>query len=127
MYILFSCSKAFVTGKLFQHKYIRALSPSPLSVDNFDLESFPTYFTMADVEKTEHQEQLERISTKDELSPQNSLDKVATNETLAKVDLLNRQAFQGDDSDGKLHWTIRKWFAAAFLAMLCMYPLGYNL
>lgn len=48
---------------------------------------------MADVEKTEHQEHLERISTKDELSPQNSLDKVATHETLAKVDLHNRQAY----------------------------------
>ena len=73
---------------------------------------------MADAEKADHEEYLERISTKEEASPQGSLDKVQTHETLAKVDIHNRQAFKGDDSDGKVHWTIRNWFAAAFMAML---------
>lgn len=38
--------------------------------------------------------------------------------TLQHVDLENRYAFKGDDSDGKVEWTIRKLFASAFLAML---------
>ena len=76
---------------------------------------------MADIEKTAQDEHLERTSTKEEVSPQNSnddLDKVMTHETLAKVDIHNRQAYKGDDSDGKMVWSIRQWLAAAFLAML---------
>ena len=46
------------------------------------------------------------------------LEKVETHETLARVDIHNSQAFKGDDSDGKIKWTVRKWFAAGFLAML---------
>lgn len=38
--------------------------------------------------------------------------------TLQHVDLENLHAFKGDDSDGKIEWTIRKLFASAFLAML---------
>ncbi|KAF2099119.1 MFS general substrate transporter [Rhizodiscina lignyota] len=38
--------------------------------------------------------------------------------TLRYVDLENKNAFKGDDSDGKIEWTVRKAFAAAFLAML---------
>jgi hypothetical protein len=38
--------------------------------------------------------------------------------TLQYVDLENRYAFKGDDSDGKIEWTVRKLFASAFLAML---------
>ncbi|KIV98796.1 uncharacterized protein PV09_09448 [Verruconis gallopava] len=34
------------------------------------------------------------------------------------IDLENKQAFKGDDSDGKVEWTVRKLFASAFLAML---------
>ena len=74
---------------------------------------------MADLEKNTHDENLERASTKEtNFSPQTSLDKVQTHETLARVDIHNSQAFKGDDSDGKFNWSIRKWIAAAFLAML---------
>jgi hypothetical protein len=38
--------------------------------------------------------------------------------TLQYVDLENRYAFKGDDSDGRIEWTVRKLFASAFLAML---------
>lgn len=38
--------------------------------------------------------------------------------TLRNVDLENRNAFKGDDSDGKIEWTVRKILASAFLAML---------
>jgi hypothetical protein len=38
--------------------------------------------------------------------------------TLQHVDLENRHAYKGDDSDGKIEWTVRKLFACAFLAML---------
>lgn len=73
---------------------------------------------MEEVEKQRHVEELERVSTKEERSRDASLDRVKTQETLAAVDIHNSQAFKGDDSDGKLQWSIRKWFAAAFLAML---------
>ncbi|KAK5166964.1 uncharacterized protein LTR77_007693 [Saxophila tyrrhenica] len=75
---------------------------------------------MGDVEKhqAQHLEELERVSTKQEDSRNGSLDKIQTHETLAAVDVHNKQAFKGDDSDGRLGWTVRNWFAAAFLAML---------
>lgn len=79
---------------------------------------------MEEVEKNNHVEELERVSTKDEHSRTNSLEKVQTQDTLAAVDLDNSQAFKGDESDGKIQWTIRKWFAAAFLAMLYTGMLG---
>lgn len=46
------------------------------------------------------------------------LEKVATNQTLSKVDILNKTAYKGDDSDGKIERTFQKLLAAAFLAML---------
>jgi hypothetical protein len=39
-------------------------------------------------------------------------------QTLQHVDLENRHAFKGDDSDGKIDWTLRKILASCFLAML---------
>ncbi len=70
---------------------------------------------MGDIEKNQHLEELERVSTTEDDSRKGSLDKV---QTLASVDVHNKQAFKGDYSDRKVQWTIRKWFAAAFLAML---------
>lgn len=66
---------------------------------------------------------LERIeTTSDAETPaaqaQNPLDKVETHETIAAVDLENHRAFKGNDSDGKVHWTVKKLLAAAFLSML---------
>ena len=75
---------------------------------------------MADLEKSamaEHHEQLDRVSTKDETASDDHKP-LAPVETLVPVDIHNSQAFKGDESDGKIQWTIRKWFAAAFLAML---------
>ncbi|EME87107.1 uncharacterized protein MYCFIDRAFT_97314, partial [Pseudocercospora fijiensis CIRAD86] len=37
---------------------------------------------------------------------------------LAAVDLENHQAFKGDDSDGKVGWTVKRLLVCAFLAML---------
>lgn len=66
---------------------------------------------------------LERIETRSDAETpatqkHNPLDKVETHETLAAVDIENHQAFKGDDSDGKVHWTFKKLLAAAFLSML---------
>jgi hypothetical protein len=74
---------------------------------------------MADLEKSatqEHHEPLDRTSTKEETPSDHK--PLAPVETLVPVDIHNRQAFKGDDSDGKIQWNIRTWFAAAFLAML---------
>lgn len=38
--------------------------------------------------------------------------------TLEGVDVQNRNAFMGDDSDGKVTWTLRSILAAIFLAGL---------
>lgn len=74
---------------------------------------------MAEVEKGEHTEHLEQVATRDaDITPQTSLEKVDTHETLAKVDIHNHQAYKGDDSDGKFNWNIRNWLAAVSLAML---------
>ena len=74
---------------------------------------------MEEVEKNHHAEELERVSTKDEYgASDHDLNKVKTTDTLAAVDLDNNQAFKGDDSDGRIQWTFRKWLAAGFLAML---------
>lgn len=68
---------------------------------------------MAEVEKGT----IERIETlSDYGSPKpDPLEKV---ETIQAVDLENHQAFKGDDSDGKVFWTVKKLLAAAFLSML---------
>lgn len=75
---------------------------------------------MSDLEKstaTEQHEQLDRVSTKEETASDDRKP-LAPVDTLVPVDIHNSQAFKGDDSDGRIQWTIRKWFAAAFLAML---------
>lgn len=75
---------------------------------------------MADLEKSataEHHEHLDHVSLKDEHSSHDGKP-LAPVDTLVPVDIHNSQAFKGDDSDGQIHWTLRKWFAAAFLAML---------
>lgn len=46
------------------------------------------------------------------------LEKIHTNETLESIDIENRHAFKGDDSDGKVAWTWRKLLACAFLSLL---------
>jgi MFS family permease len=69
-----------------------------------------------DKEETTQTAHLEEINTNQSKSADAAdLEKV---HTLRYVDLENRNAFKGDDSDGKIEWTIRKLFASAFLAML---------
>jgi hypothetical protein len=64
----------------------------------------------------EESHQLEQVSTKQSESPTNhDLKQI---HTLREIDLENKHAFKGDDSDGKIDWNIRKLFASAFLAML---------
>jgi hypothetical protein len=67
------------------------------------------------MEKAE-ETQLEHINTTQTESPPG--EKLEVKHTLQHVDIENRYAFKGDDSDGKIEWTIRKIFASAFLAML---------
>lgn len=66
---------------------------------------------------------LERIETSSDVETptvqyRNPLEKSETKDTLIPVDIANHQAFKGDDSDGKVSWTIRRLLACAFLAML---------
>ena len=60
--------------------------------------------------------QLEHINTNQSNSPNGH--ELKLERTLQHVDIENRFAFKGDDSDGKIEWNIRKLFASAFLAML---------
>ena len=66
---------------------------------------------MSDMEKN----QLELTETNVTDASKHPLEK---QETLQQIDLENHQAFKGDDSDGKVDWTVRKLLAAGFLAML---------
>jgi hypothetical protein len=59
--------------------------------------------------------QIEHTPTNQSESPKNELDHART---LQYVDIENRLAFKGDNSDGKIDWNVRKLFASAFLAML---------
>lgn len=63
---------------------------------------------MPDIEKNDHYEHLERIKTEDG-SGNESLEQVQTHETIIPIDIENKQAFKGDDSDGKISWTFRNW------------------
>ncbi|OCK81189.1 MFS general substrate transporter [Lepidopterella palustris CBS 459.81] len=48
-------------------------------------------------------------------STENTLQKELT---LSRIDVENRRAYKGDDSDGKVNWTARRILAAVFLAAL---------
>lgn len=72
---------------------------------------------IADSEKGDL-EQVETRSDDDSRADPRHLEKLQTNETLASVDIANHRAFKGDESDGKVAWTIKKLLASAFLSML---------
>jgi hypothetical protein len=59
---------------------------------------------------------LEKIQTKQSDFP--SEHDLKQQQTLRIIDIENRHAFKGDDSDGKIEWTARKILASCFLAML---------
>ncbi|KJX96812.1 MFS drug efflux pump like protein [Zymoseptoria brevis] len=71
-------------------------------------------------EKGNH-EAIERVDThssNEDNAHRYPLEKTETHETIAAVDVDNNQAFKGDDSDGKVQWTLKKLLAAASLSML---------
>lgn len=73
-----------------------------------------------DIEKNDHVEELERVRTEDASSNNGDfLEPVQSHQTLGKVDIHNKQAFKGDESDGKFSWGPRKWIAA--LSLACLY------
>ncbi|KAF2429064.1 putative major facilitator superfamily transporter [Tothia fuscella] len=59
---------------------------------------------------------LEQINTRQSESPTG--EDLKQVQTLAEVDIENKHAFKGDDSDGKIDWNFRKLLACAFLSML---------
>ena len=63
------------------------------------------------------QQPLERSSTQhtDEMDEKAELSK---EKTLSKIDVENRQAYKGDDSDGEVEWRFRNIMASIFLCML---------
>ena len=68
-------------------------------------------------EKTEFGHQAEHVETNslDANEEKKDLSKV---QTLAVVDVENKAAFKGDESDGKIEWTFKTLMAATFLCML---------
>lgn len=60
---------------------------------------------------------LEEINTRQT----DSHDELKQVQTLEQVDLANRHAFKGDDSDGVIEWNARKLLACGFLCMLYTY------
>lgn len=62
---------------------------------------------------------LEEINTRQTDSPSN--DDLKQVQTLEHVDIANRHAFKGDDSDGVVEWNARKLLACGFLCMLYTY------
>lgn len=74
----------------------------------------------AEIEKTAA-EHIRPRSENDSPSPHHSTRSVKLEKDgglLEVVDLSNQQAYKGDDSDGKVAWTLRKLLAAGFLCML---------
>ena len=51
-------------------------------------------------------------------SPTNHSLNLEKTQTLGEIDTQNRQAYLGDDSDGKVIWSLRSILAAIFLAGL---------
>ena len=51
-------------------------------------------------------------------SPTDSSHELQKERTLEGIDMTNSYAVKGDDSDGKVEWSIRSIFAAIFLAAL---------
>jgi hypothetical protein len=68
-------------------------------------------------EKTDFGHQAEHVETNsiDANEEKQDLSKV---QTLAVVDVENRAAFKGDESDGKVEWNFKNLAAATFLCML---------
>ena len=60
----------------------------------------------------QHVDYIEHVETND------SALNLHKEQTLSGVDMKNRSALKGDDSDGKVIWSLRSVFSAIFLAAL---------
>ena len=54
--------------------------------------------------------------TNDSLSDEKN--ELKQTQTLSKIDIENRAAYKGDDSDGSVDWTVRNILASVFLCTL---------
>lgn len=105
----------FVGLVFYNLKFQLQASPSPIPQTSQSVQ-FEGSAHLSTIMEKQEVVQLEHVETKQSDSPTG--DKLEVKQTLQHVDLENRYAFKGDDSDGKIDWTIRKIFASAFLAML---------
>ncbi len=73
---------------------------------------------MANIEEKQefgHEAQHVETNSMHPSDEKNDLDKV---QTLAAIDVENKAAYKGDDSDGHVEWGLKNLAAAAFLCML---------
>lgn len=68
--------------------------------------------------KDEEKQEKPTFIEKADASPTDSSLQLDRERTLDGVDIQNTRAFMGDDSDGKVTWTLRSILAAVFLAGL---------
>lgn len=66
----------------------------------------------------EEKQALEQVETRQTESPPDKDNDLTHLNTFESVDIENRHAYKGDDSDGKVDYNMRKLAASAFLAML---------
>lgn len=67
-------------------------------------------------EKRDHEASLEHTETHD--TDHSSNEKLEHQQTLSKIDIENKAAYKGDDSDGQIDWTVRNILASIFLCTL---------
>ena len=65
-----------------------------------------------------HDASLSHTDTQDEGSLSDEKHKLEQKKTLSEIDVENKAAFKGDDSDGAVDWTVRNILASIFLCML---------
>jgi hypothetical protein len=69
--------------------------------------------------KEQQNESLEHTTTRDaDASSGEEKHDLHQAQTLSKIDVENKAAFKGDDSDGAVDWTFRNILASIFLCML---------
>lgn len=62
---------------------------------------------------------LQHVETNDtDRTPQEEKNVLEHQHTLSSIDVENKAAYKGDDSDGSVDWTVRNILASIFLCML---------
>lgn len=70
-------------------------------------------------ESVKNHSALEHVDTRDDVSSaHDEKAQLEHQQTLSEIDLENKAAFKGDDSDGAVQWTFRNIMASIFLCML---------